>query len=190
MKMKGERQKDHGTRKLISEYVVEHPGVTIKVLSGTLGLNLGTVRYHLENLVREEVLISRKEGGLRKYFSSMVSYRNLTPSARERSISRNQERVLKLIEGNPGITRKEIKASLDITGKGLTYVLQRLRSSKMIWEVRRGDIIGFEIITREKLMDEILVMLARRLVRGEIDERTYLELKDGIMEKLPENNSG
>jgi predicted transcriptional regulator len=189
MLMKGERQKDHGTRKLINNYVVEHPGVTIKVLSRTLGLNLGTVRYHLENLVREEVLISRKEGGLRRYFSSMVSYSSLTPNARERNISRNQERVLKLIEGNPGITRKEIKNSLDITGKGLTYVLQRLRSSRMIWEVRRVDTIGFEVITREKLMDEILVMLARRLVRGEIDERTYLELKDEIGKKLEEKCS-
>ena len=64
-----------------------------------------------------------------------------------------------------------------MNGKKLNYNLKRLRDLKLIWLVKDDGLIGYEYITAEKLRDEAFNRLVVRLLRNEIDEKTFLELK-------------
>ena len=45
---------DHQTRKMLTDYILENPGVTIKVIAQALKVTPGTLRYHLDHLIKEE----------------------------------------------------------------------------------------------------------------------------------------
>jgi predicted transcriptional regulator len=178
--MKGERSSDNVTRKLLSEYIMEHPGITFQMLSTVFNIKESTLRYHLEYLQSKEQIVVRKKSGLNVYFSNLVhgiASKNLLAQRKE---SKRNQRILSLIKEHPGISRDDLKEMIALTGKDLTVGLYQLKEKHQIWEIEKNGKRTYEAITRERLLDEVLVSLVRKLVDGEIDEGTFLKLKDEL----------
>ena len=165
---------DHRTRELLLEAIRDTPGVSFGRLMISLRLNEGTLRYHLSYLERKELVYSRKEGRRRVYFTSACPELSLDV---ERGLSREQRRVLNLIKESPGIGHHEILSYLNINRKDLKGIIRKLESEKLIWEVENGNGVCYEYITRERLVNEILLDLVERFLKGEIDQTTFLNIK-------------
>ena len=165
---------DHRTRELLLESIRETPGVSFGVLMRSLGLNEGTLRYHLSYLERKQLVYSRKEGRKRIYFTSACPV--LAPDI-ERDLSRDQTRVLNLIKESPGMNQGELLSHLNIHRRDLRDIIKKLESERLIWEVENGNGVCYEYITRERLVKEILLDLVERFLKGEIDQATFLNIK-------------
>jgi predicted transcriptional regulator len=175
---------EHETREILLEHIRDRPGIAFSRLMSLLDLNEGTLRYHLNYLERKELVVSKKEGVKRVYFTSHLS--NIGPAWRA-DLTKDQNRVLCLIRKHPGIKPREILASTELSRNGLRNIIVKLKKEHMIWEVENGSGPGYELITRERLIEEMLLDLVDRFLNGEIDQSTFLHLKEWI-EGKQENN--
>jgi predicted transcriptional regulator len=181
--MKGERGNTHSTRNGLSEYIVENPGVSFSTLLNAFGLNESTLRYHLDYLLKSGEITTCRTGTSKRFFPTYSS-RTAIEGNRPEPMSRSDARVLDIIKSTPGISRSELKAHVPLTSKELTTSLTRLKERYMIWEQRENGRTSYEVVTREKVLKNALVLIVGRLLEGEIDEATFLRLKDEIERQL------
>ena len=87
-----------------------------------------------------------------------------------------------MICGEPGIKVSDISHQLDISKARCYQIAQRLKRDHLVMEVQNGNGIGYVYVTRERLMREMLVDLAEKMLRGEIDRETFFKFK-GIIEE-------
>lgn len=119
---------EHPTRRRILDYLRAIPGDHFRSIARNLGLSVGEARHHLHMLIREELVIERKEGGRARYyvrdrladaernelFSRQWAYRDL----RVRILTRLRTR-------GPGSGR-EVAGELGISRQLAAYHLARL----------------------------------------------------------------
>lgn len=179
-----QNERDHRTRKILSDYILENPGATMKLISQALRVSPGALRYHLDHLIKEEIVISKREFGRKRYFPYLTPSAKRLPASRDRMMTRNHSRVLSLIEGSPGITRTELKERLNLTSKGLSYILDRMKGSYLIREERTSSGPSYHRLSKDELYREAMMVLSKKLVDGEIDERTFITLRKDIKERL------
>jgi len=165
----------HSTRKRLYEYILGHPGISYQMIRDVFRLNDGTLRYHLDRLVRANLVLQRKKKNNRCYIPLEGEK---SPGLSE--FDRNYSRVLDLIKADPGIGRVDLMRRSGMSRKGLTSVLTRLKSNRMIWKVGSGRSGGYEYISEDKLYKEMIRILTERYVRDEIDLDRFLELKEDI----------
>jgi DNA-binding MarR family transcriptional regulator len=137
-----------------------------------ISIHESTLRYHLEKFERRGFLSSKKVGRRRCYFS----YKGECISAEENKLSVKQKRVLHLIRSDPGITRKELRNKIAISGSDLDKILNRLVKMGKILKIRAKGAVGYELISKKKLKGKIFKQMVFRLINGEIDEATFIEL--------------
>jgi len=178
--MGGNETTTHHTREVLLKQIKERPGITFSKLMSLLDLNEGTLRYHLNYLEREERIRSKKEGVNRIFFTS-VSSPSTRPGIEDLRI--DQKRVLNIIQRYPGIRSNDILGSTDLSRKVLITILNRLKRDHLIWEVENGNGIGYELITRERLLEEMLLDVVESFLRGKIDQSNFIRLKEWIEEE-------
>lgn len=171
---------EHRTRVLLMKYINDNPGVTYRMICSTLRTKESTLRYHLKYLLSREQIKFIKTGGEKRFYSFDTNVYRRNQYAKDNGISRNQDRVIRIIEANPGISRTELKGMINTTSKGLSYILSRLKQKKLVWEYEDQGRIRYEVVTREKLIDEMLLVITQKLIDHKIDEQTFLLLKEKI----------
>lgn len=121
---------------------------------------------------------SRKEGKRRLYFVTSVSI-----DKTGKKLNLDQRRILNIIKENPGTNMNDLLNMSNVNKKGLRYIVNKLKDERLIWEVENGRGIGYEFITRDRLIQEIKFDLIEELLRGEIDEETFLKLVERLEKK-------
>jgi predicted transcriptional regulator len=172
----------HKTRVLICRYISAHPGVSISQLSSAFGFNYSTLKYHLKYLEKNNMIVSRKDGRNRCFYTDRDSATSNASDLQTtlNSLNENQQKVLRIIQNRSGITKKELIKFTKLNRKTVEYSLNKLTEKKLIWNVTHSDTTGFEYITEEKLRYEILNRLLLKLLSKEIDEETFQLLKDKL----------
>lgn len=170
---------DHKTRVLICRYISTHPGVSISQISTVFNVNYSTLKYHLKYLEKNNLIISKKDGRNRCFYADRNSvidpFTDLQTTIN--SLNTNQQRVLRIIQNNSGIVKKDIIKFTKLNRKTVEYSLSKLMEKKLIWNVTNSGTQGFEYITEETLRYEILNQLLAKLLSNEIDEETFQLLK-------------
>ena len=178
--MEGEGYKDHHTRRLLYDYISENPGSTFKVLKSAFKLTDGTLRYHLGYLQKRRKIVQEKKGREKCYFSYLK--KRFPFSDPNLHLSENQEFLLDLISKHPTIGYRELKERSGMDTASFSYNLKKLKRLKLVWRVNRGSSIGYEIVTREKLADEMFLILVNRYLDGEVEKDDMMD----IIERLKE----
>ncbi len=181
--MRGERDNENPTRKRLSEHIQKHPGISFQLLTDLFGLKRSTMNYHLGYLVSKGIVTKVGMGQDSKYYSE-DALGPAKPGTNRRKTTINQDRVIKVIRANPGITRERLKGMVVMPGRSLSYTLSRLLDRNIIWEIRKGDEIGYDYITRDKVLNEMLIVLSSKFLSGDIDEGTFLTMKKEIERKI------
>jgi predicted transcriptional regulator len=170
---------DHKSRKLIYNYISTHPGAPFGVIKKVFDMNTSTLKYHLHYLEKSNKIFSKREGRRRCYYCTQRSELQISPysGVDQYNITQVQQRILNIIKTEPGITDDELIIKTRLTRKNLDYNLKRLGELKLIWMVNTDGIVGYELITKEKLREEMLTRLVLRLISDEIDEDTFNRIK-------------
>jgi len=118
----------------VYEYVELNPGAHFHGILVALGMNNGSLVYHLEVLQREGLVTSRQEGMYRRFFPKGVEL----PPLPENGTTLAQQIVLKVIEEMPGITQKQLSRFLGLPRSTLAYQVDRLSAMGLIVSEKRG----------------------------------------------------
>jgi predicted transcriptional regulator len=163
--------KEHQTRNRLLDRIENEPGVSFTTLKKSLDMNDGTLRYHLSYLERKGFLRSRKEGKKRVYFVT-----SLTVDSSKSRLTLTHRRILNIIKENPGIIMNDLLDMTQVSKRELKQILKKMIDDRLIWEVENGRGVGYEFITRDRLLQEMKFDLIEELLMGKIDQETFLHL--------------
>jgi predicted transcriptional regulator len=184
--MKGERSTDNIIRKTIFDYIVQNPSVSFQTLVIAFKMNESTLRYHIDYLIHNEDITKRRSGVSNIFFPKLIRNHYRGSENGNNGFKRKEKRVLTIISQEPGITRKGIKKSISMTSKELTYVMSKLNERNLIWEHCNGGEKTYEVVTRDKILSNALVLLIKMFLDKKINEPTFLELKKEVERQIEE----
>ena len=133
-KIRRERVLDHFVRGQIYGYILANPGEHYNAIKHALNLTNGSLAHHLRTLEREEFVKSRKFGLYRRFYPKHMRI----PQDGDFRMNNVQRNIVDVIDGNPGISQKEIAMAMNITPPTVNYHIGILASAKMIRVVREG----------------------------------------------------
>ncbi|WP_174589704.1 winged helix-turn-helix transcriptional regulator [Methanocella conradii] len=133
-------------RNAILKYIVENPGSTMYEISRSLGLNKGTVRYHLFILgINHRIAVQRADKKFVRYFPNSNSYSEeeqmLMALLRRESIRRVMEALMK----RPGLSNVELSRELDLPESAMSKHMKELCSRGIVDKRRMPGGISYHI---------------------------------------------
>jgi predicted transcriptional regulator len=144
------------TRKRVYDLVVQNPGVHLREIERLTNLPLGVVRYHLDRLQREELIVPQEDRYFKRFFP-----KNRIPNVPLETFSvLRQESLRRLVLhllNNPGSTHQSLKNSLDIPSSTLSTYLGILLRKNVIRRERRGKENIYEIVDEDAVVKVLMV---------------------------------
>ncbi len=129
---------EHEGRRQIYDQIVASPGVDIRRLIETTGMNENTLRYHLERLYDGGKIQASTIGGVCHYFENHGKYSTGEQILMARMLSAASSRILRIILLKPGLTRGELADLLGVAGPTVTRSVQHLTDDGLIRVERDG----------------------------------------------------
>ena len=176
-------EEENQIRKMIYTHIKEYPGVSFSKLKRFYDLNDGTLRYHLNYLERAKKISSKLENGKLHYYPftrTAIDSNSTVPDSKTRSLTPHQELILNAIIQNPGINQTELISKTSLKRHILTYNISQLIDLGMVKKNNHVKNVCYEYIPDELLEYELLKMLTVKFLNSEIDEHTYLKLRNKL----------
>ncbi len=170
---------EHETRKKIYNHILAYPGVSFNIIKNVLDLTDGTLRYHLKYLEGKNEIRTSKMGKIKCYYpvhQTILGSRFQSGSGQYK-LSDTNERLINIIQRQPGITQKEIILKTRLKKITAVYNINKLVKLGLIKKEKNGKIVHYYYMTDEDLRKKILNKLIKKLLDREIDEHTFLIIK-------------
>ncbi len=173
---------DHQTRKLVYNYVNNHPGSSFSTILEVFHLTEGTLRYHLQYLERHSIVRSEPSGNHRCYYLTESNGRSHRPFPQPdpNTLTDLQQRIVTIIRQKPGIGISELETLTSTNRRVLQYNIKVLRDSMLVLRVGNGRSTRYKFATEELLQNELVKYLTMKFLKGELDEETFMALKGGL----------
>jgi predicted transcriptional regulator len=118
-------------------FVLGNPGQHLRRISRDLGMQLGTLRYHLDQLERRGLVVSKDERNLRTYFAaSKLSVRD------QRMASLLQQKrfrdIIVTIMASPGATQSVMGEMLGLRTSTLSKYIMILEDRGVVYHDKDG----------------------------------------------------
>lgn len=143
------------TRRRIYEHVRRVPGLHLRALQRATGLPLGTVEYHLHQMERAGLVVTREEGRYKAYFP------NDQLDRRDRDVlyylrQDMPRRIALEIANRPGLTFRELAERLPIGESTLSFHLKKLRAAGLVDEQRQGREKAYSAVDGDRIRSLIV----------------------------------
>ena len=139
---------EHDTRRAVYLCIQENPGINHASLSRGLGVNIGTLRYHLATLSETGQIVAERDHGFLRYYANGRAARE----GEGYPLNGTRKQILDLLAWDPGITRKEVASALGITGASVTWHMGLLIQSGAVRSEKDGRMVryypGRDIVSR------------------------------------------
>lgn len=119
-------------RKYIFRLIQENPGIPQTEIKAITGINRSSLRYHLNMLMREEKIISKKVSKKTHYFENHNSY---SPEMQIEIIildSPATKKVYSYIYTNPGCTQKDLTEYTKLSCSTISWHIEKLSSGNLV----------------------------------------------------------
>ncbi len=110
---------EHDTRRAAYLCIRDKPGINHSTLSCALGVNVGTLRYHLATLCETGQIVSEHDHGLLRYYANGKAAHEEGKTGY--TLNGTRKLILDLLGRSPGMTRKEVASALGIAGASVTW---------------------------------------------------------------------
>ncbi len=171
--MTGEGALDNRTRKRLYDYIISHPGVSFQILQEAFRIKDGTLRYHLQFLMKNGEIVRSGDGHKRVYYCSGMKKNSILGRPIPGKLTDQQKRLLELISLEPGIPKSDLWIRSKQTRNEITSNLRSLIDLGLIWKVRTKNGEGYEFITENGLYNEVYLVLLDKLVKDEISFQEF-----------------
>lgn len=151
---------EHETRTAIYDHIRAHPGIRLGTLAEDLGVNRGTLRYHLGRLQEFGMVAAAAVGGQTGYFENRQRYSPLEAKVFIHLKNPNTREILFTLLEEPGASRHELAERLGITASSVSWHLRRLSGDGVV--SREGT--GGEV--RYFLSDEAVAVVGEQVGSG------------------------
>ena len=150
-----DRTPPRSTRQIIFEFVRDSPGTHLRGVQQALGLPLGTVEYHLRELVRLELVTEREDGIYRRYYvaGQMGGLDRELIGALRQEIPR---RIVMHLLLNPGLNFGQVREAFSISGSTLHYHLKKLEKRGILSRRREGRETYFTVLNEREVAKVLL----------------------------------
>ncbi|MGA1822821.1 MAG: winged helix-turn-helix transcriptional regulator [Thermoplasmatota archaeon] len=172
--MEAQGYRDHDTRRLLYEYIRDNPGATYRMLKKAFKLTDGTLRYHLDYLQRKRKVVQEKSGREKCYFSYLK--KRFPFSDPDLHLNEAQEKLLDIISRDPGLSIGDLRRRSGMKRESFQYNLRKLKKLKLVWRVKGIEGSGYEIVTRERLADEMFLLTVNRFLDGKIEKEEMMSI--------------
>ncbi|MBI2078262.1 MAG: helix-turn-helix domain-containing protein [Euryarchaeota archaeon] len=120
-------------RRRIYEFLKEAPGTHLRALQRELSMPIGTLEYHLYQMEREGLLVTREDGRFKAYFTQ----ENLDRRDRDFLYYLRQEmprRIALEVANEPGVRFQALVGRLPISASTLSFHLKKLLHAEIVSE--------------------------------------------------------
>ena len=133
-KIKREKVLDHFIRGQIFGYVMANPGEHYNAIKQALDITNGSLAHHLRTLEREHFVQSKRFGLYRRFYPWAMR----VPEDGYFRMNEIQKSILALCRNQPGVSQKELAASLNLTPPTINYHIAILAEHGHVSVIRRG----------------------------------------------------
>jgi predicted transcriptional regulator len=143
-------------QKLIFNYISSNPGSHLRKISRALDMHLSTLRYHLDNLEKIGLVISKKEKNLKIYYlvgKLGQKDKNIAPLLQQKRF----RDIIIIIIMNPGLTHTELSEKLSLKPSTLSKYINILRDRKIIYHKKKGRNRYFFAVDEKRVLELLLV---------------------------------
>jgi hypothetical protein len=136
-KIKREKVLDHVHRKRIFKYIIDNPGDNFSNIREKMRMSNGSFAYHLWTLEREEFVISRIDGNLRRFYPM----KGTRPPKDIDGLNWFQLGLLDAIRRNEGRSLKELAEIVGESPQVLNYHLKVMTIAGLVRKQRDGKVV-------------------------------------------------
>jgi predicted transcriptional regulator len=144
------------TRKRIFDLIENSPGIHFREISRRLDIPMGVVEYHINYMLKRDMIIARMEGRYKRYYT-------------EGKIGSKEKRVLAFLRKdvprtiimylmlNPGARHRELKAELGISGSTLSFHLKKMIKKEVLEEAGEGGTKKFYVVDPDTVSRPLII---------------------------------
>ncbi|HID71797.1 MAG TPA: winged helix-turn-helix transcriptional regulator [Thermoplasmata archaeon] len=132
-RIKKEDTLKHSLREELYQYIVNNPGKNYITIKKELQLKNGTLIYHLKTLENQRFIKSIKDGRYRRFYP-----RGMKIKKERNTLTAIQQRIVELLEKNPGMSQSRIAEVLGQSRQTINYQIGKLKKNKIVEVERRG----------------------------------------------------
>jgi len=132
-RIKKEDTLKHSLREELYQYIVSHPGKNYISIKNELDLKNGTLIYHLKTLESQRFIKSIKDGRYRRFYPW-----GMKVSKNKEQLSAIQQKIIDLLEEQPGISQSKIGVELGQSRQTINYQIGKLKDSNIVEVEHRG----------------------------------------------------
>jgi predicted transcriptional regulator len=123
-------------RKKIYDFLVSNPGFHMRELQRRLNLPLTSLEYHLDYMVRKNILIRERDGRFTRFYAKLLDEKD------EEAISilrqRKLREIIMLMIAKNGITYHDLQEIMKLPSSTLSYYLKQLTDHRLVLRERSG----------------------------------------------------
>ncbi len=124
-------------RKQIFSYISDNPGTHLRKTAKELNINLSTLRYHIDLLEKEGLIVSQKQNNLKIYYASG----KLKPH--EKTLTRLLQQkhfrdIILLLIDSPGLTLSQISDRLSMSLSSVSKYINILEDQRILSHEKLG----------------------------------------------------
>jgi predicted transcriptional regulator len=144
------------TRRMIYDLIESSPGIHFREISRRLDIPMGVVEYHINYMLKRDMIVARREGRYKRYYT-------------EGKIGSNEKRVLAFLRKdvpraiilhlmlNPGSRHRDLKGELGISGSTLTFHLKKMVKKEIIREEEGEGPKRFFVVDPETVSRTLII---------------------------------
>ena len=121
----------HDTRANISLYIMENPGKHFREITRQMGINRGTLSYHIKRLENVEQITSNYDGHFKRYYPADFG-------RKQRALTPMEDKIVNILRKNPGITYEKLIPKVGRSFSTLSYHMMKLVDKKVVEGRRKG----------------------------------------------------
>ncbi|KAF5034718.1 Winged helix-turn-helix DNA-binding protein [anaerobic digester metagenome] len=136
---------EHETRTAIYDHICAHPGIRLGTLVRDLGVNRGTLRYHLGRLQEFGMIATAAVEGQTGYFENRHRYTPLEAKVLIHLRNRSRRELLAILLESPGASRRELAQRVGITASSVSWHMRRLQADGIVLREETGGGVRYSL---------------------------------------------
>lgn len=129
---------DNRNRHSIFDYVLSNPGCTPAEITMKQNMKIGTVKYHVQMLEAEGMIILKRMGKFTRLFRSASGNSDLERAVASYLRNETSRKLLQAIEENPGITNQWLAEKFGLDKSSVHWHMERFLRDNVIWFEQSG----------------------------------------------------
>ena len=129
---------ENESRLKILTQILSNPGIHHNELQRTCELQKGQLQWHLETLLKHNIIKKEKHGQYSIYFPITSSSEAIRTFKTRLTKSKTTNFVLETIKKNPGINSAEISRMLNLSRNSIKYHIDKLIEKQLIKSEKKG----------------------------------------------------